>query len=555
MNLQKNIKRFKLIEKFDLLSLALMFFSTLSFLLNGLYYSYQKSVILILSIVIIIIKAKRSGQLKISLDKVFYSLLAMILLNVFGFLCFVEKGMIIHSIITYLLYIFVYIMFSNLDDEDKNLLKKGYIFIVLISLIFIFVFKNQSVVIDLAYIIKGEFAGALQYSNSYALFLLITLHLLLKQKNKYKYVLSFILIMGIIFTKSHAGILFAVVYLGIYILLKAKNKSVVIITYFFIISLICFLYVSNIMGMKNLIMSFNPLKSSGFITRILYYKDSIRMIIDRPFGYGYGGYFFVQHFFQTAYDYSIRFVHSFPLQVLLDYGVFGVLAWGVIISSIFNNIERGDRLILIIVILYSLIDFHMQFGIFLIVLFLLSNSKLKIIVIKNKRFFGILLSSVIAFSIYVFSFNFLSYNGKYELASKIYPYDTILYKRYVRLADDEKLKHMTKMNPYVYFAYEELSKRALEEKDFNKALEYAKLYRYYYPMRDFKNSFYLSVLALALENDDNEALYKELLRYEEYADSLKKERNTILKLKHKFDFNLDERAKEIINRFDKDGDW
>ncbi len=549
MNLQKNIKIANFSKNFDLLSLFLMAFALFSFSLNGLYYSYQKSVVIVISIFVIYIKNRRNKEVKISLDKSFYSLLAMLILIVFGLIFFVEKGMAIHSFTTYLLYISSYIMFSNLDESDKNFLKNNFIFFALISLVFIFVFKNNSIITRLSLIIDGEFAGFLQYSNSYALFLLIILHLVLYKKNKYKYAFAFVLIAGIIFTKSNAGIFFMLAYILIYILIKTKKKAIVLFIYLLVLSLAVYLHIINFMGIQNFFASFNPLRSSSFLSRLLYYKDASKMIIARPFGYGYGGYFFSQHFFQTGYDYSVRFVHSMPLQILIDYGLLGFAFFTTLIVSLFKNTKNEDRLIVIFVILYSLIDFHMQFDIFLILLFLFSNNKLKIIVIKNTRFFGILLSSIIAFSIYVFSFNILYCHKDYESSSKIYPYDTLLYKRELKLADDEKLSNMLEINPYLYFAYEELAKRALNDRKYEDALAYARLYKSYYPMRDFKNSFYLSVLAEYLENDYRQELEDELLKYEKYVESLKKERNTKLDVRHKFDFELSDEAKEIIGRF------
>lgn len=59
--------------------------------------------------------------------------------------------------------------------------------------------------------------------------------------------------------------------------------------------------------------------------RLLYDKDGIRLLLQRPLGVGYLGWFYLQRMIQTGV-YNVRYVHNDWLQIALDYGVPSALA-------------------------------------------------------------------------------------------------------------------------------------------------------------------------------------------------------------------------------------
>ena len=70
--------------------------------------------------------------------------------------------------------------------------------------------------------------------------------------------------------------------------------------------------------------------SSEFVSRLIYYEDSLSMIAKHPLGLGYEGFWYNQAKEQTGV-YSSKYVHSSILQVGLDYGIAPTIALFIIL--------------------------------------------------------------------------------------------------------------------------------------------------------------------------------------------------------------------------------
>lgn len=79
---------------------------------------------------------------------------------------------------------------------------------------------------------------------------------------------------------------------------------------------------------NSLLKRFTPVKAeSSFQARLVYYADALKMIKDRPLsGWGGGGWFSGYHSFQS-YNYTSTTVHNHFLQVWLEAGTFGLIAF------------------------------------------------------------------------------------------------------------------------------------------------------------------------------------------------------------------------------------
>ncbi len=102
--------------------------------------------------------------------------------------------------------------------------------------------------------------------------------------------------------------------------------------------------------------------NSTFWGRLLYYIDAIQMILRHPFGLGYSGYYYIQGSEQTGV-YSTRFVHNDFLQAGLDSGIVVLV---IIIAFVAYQLIRGHqhrdyKEMLAIIVLASLVDWHCQF--------------------------------------------------------------------------------------------------------------------------------------------------------------------------------------------------
>ncbi len=521
-----------------------------SYFFNGLYYSFEKSFALILSSVIVVKKLYDNKVLKISLDYVLYSLLAIIFIIFSGFFYYTEKGMGIYAVNTFLLFLLFYVLVDNLEQDEILFISRLLVIFALINIAFSALFINSNLVYKLGYISDGELAGALQYGNSYAILLLMLVHFCFKERFRYRYFIILILILAIIFTKSKSGILFLLFYL-LYFAIKNVHKNLKMLTVlaFTFFQVIAVVNLTNFYDIGTVINSYNPFYSSSFLTRLLYYKDALNMIKHNFFGYGYMGYYFAQHYFQTGYDYTVKYVHSAPLQMILDYGIIAFVFLIIIVFNAFQYIKREDKVVFIIFIIASFIDFHIQFGLFVLMIFILTKNKRKTIVIKNNIFFGILVSGFVIFSTYVFASDIFYYAKDYDTAVKIYKYNTIAYKKNSDYFDEENLKRLSDNNNYLYFCYKRLADKYLQDGRLEEAYFYSGMYRKYNPLGDFKESFHLKTQNDMLKCKKDVEIIDEIKDYYSYVQMLKDDRSTRLEVNHRFDFELDDVAKNIIGKF------
>lgn len=104
------------------------------------------------------------------------------------------------------------------------------------------------------------------------------------------------------------------------------------------------------------------LSSSTFLGRLLYARDALPLILTHPFGLGYYGYYFIQQSVQTGV-YSVANVHNELLQMFLDVGVIpAVLMCAAVLRSLLAKKTAGrNRLVLAVLILHSLFDYDFQF--------------------------------------------------------------------------------------------------------------------------------------------------------------------------------------------------
>lgn len=120
-------------------------------------------------------------------------------------------------------------------------------------------------------------------------------------------------------------------------------------------------------------------------TRLVYYRDSWSMILDSPiWGYGAGAWTNLQYAYRSS-DYFTAYVHSEPLQIMMEVGVIGFILfaaaclWPIIrgLLAARNTEPNVARLYVIravacgVLLLHSLVDFTLSFPYILGLLFIL----------------------------------------------------------------------------------------------------------------------------------------------------------------------------------------
>ena len=225
---------------------------------------------------------------------------------------------------------------------------------------------------------NGRIDGFFQYANTYALFLLVCLALLVG-KNKRQgldWPAMAVLLLGIFLTGSR-GIFLLLAAVGlcwaIYRLAVKKQVRPVLMGAAGVL-LAAVLAVALSGGMVLDRLEAITLESSSLNGRLLYYLDGLELLTQHPFGVGRGGYLYVQPLFQTG-PYILRSIHNEYLQAALDGGILsGVLllalaAWIVLRPGA----PLRERAAAAVLALHACIDFDFQFFGMLCLLLLLGS--------------------------------------------------------------------------------------------------------------------------------------------------------------------------------------
>lgn len=332
----------------------IMFFAPI---FSGLLNDFFVFVAIIACVVGIGIKSIKNEKLKIPKGKN----IVFILIYVFSFLIIefyaIDKGLNLIGFIKCLLvplFIILCMQYDEVKDKILNVIPYSGLLSLVVSA-FLILFNNPDIIID------NRLNGTFFYANSYALFLLIGIYILIyKEKPKiYEIAISIILSIGILLTKSRGvEILFAIMIVAIGFYNYRKYKKIPYIQIGFVV---IFGIALIVFGLNNRF-SGNIFKSGEFDLRLIYYKDALNMIGERPGGYGYQGYYYSQTETQTA-PYYTKSVHNFILQLFLDSGIIPALCIIVFLINTYldKEISINQKVIVSIILIHSLIDINFEY--------------------------------------------------------------------------------------------------------------------------------------------------------------------------------------------------
>lgn len=177
-------------------------------------------------------------------------------------------------------------------------------------------------------------AGPFQYANTFALFLLLGLTMIPKTwPNVLQSGMSFLLLFGIVATGSRSGLIILVLLIVFALLRRNSARSIVLLLS--LTALVVALVLWNHGWVFARFMEADSL--STIWGRLLYNKDGIRLLLQRPLGVGYLGWFYLQRMIQTGV-YNVRYVHNDWLQMALDYGLPATLA---LLTFVIRRLRKG----------------------------------------------------------------------------------------------------------------------------------------------------------------------------------------------------------------------
>lgn len=249
--------------------------------------------------------------------------------------------------------------------------------------------------------VRGNFG----YSNTYALFLFLSLILNQVLPLKYNQIINLILITTLFATGSRLTL--AVAFVSFLILIfKTKNYMQLIITLIF--SLLSYGLISQL-GIRSLffipvlvfimkqakrwhywfisglgllffigtntyerLLNFS-IKNASFLERMVSFKDAIQAIKQHLFGQGIQSYEFSHFMYDTAF-YDPKYLHNSVLQVMYDIGIIGGILFLIVMFSAYRSVIKSNILVkiaLFSIFVHSLMDFDIAFSATFIVIALL----------------------------------------------------------------------------------------------------------------------------------------------------------------------------------------
>lgn len=331
--------------------------------------------------------------------------------------------------------------------------------------------------------VAGRLSGTLQYSNTFALLLLVSL-IIIATKEKYKaydYISIPVLVFGILYSGSRTVfVLTAIAVLALIIFSKNKKAkiSLAVSAAVIIVGAVIFAAVTDNFATigRFLTMSLN---SSTFLGRFLYFRDALTVIIKHPFGTGYMGFYYLQQSVQTGV-YSVKSLHNDFLQLMIDVGWIPAIVFiSAIVKSFFKKgTSLQKRLLLFVFSAHCCFDFDLQFAaMFMIFVLLLDYKEGKEISFDAPAAVCVILSVIALFSSYIGVAQTISYCNKPEISSKIYPWNT--QDDIALLSKTDDTKEMQKIadriinrNKYASIAYSAKALCAYSEGDFEKVIKY-----------------------------------------------------------------------------------
>lgn len=273
---------------------------------------------------------------------------------------------------------------------------------------------------------QNRLAGFFNYANSFALFLLIGIIIIGFKKNikLVDFIVSNMLLIGILLTNSRAIMIITVFsYLLILIFNKeSRKKNFINLGIMIVVSAIVTAVMQNF-GVSNRIPSGN---SGEWLLRLLYYKDALRMTVKNIFGYGYMAWWYMQEGLQSG-AYDTQYVHNGLLQIVVDVGIIPALL--IVITFIMGFFDKKvtarDRVLMLVILGHSLIDFNMEFLAITLVLFMTLEFDKKQEKIELKKIKVLICGLGFIYTFFAI-ITLLNNWGQYRIANSIFPYSIAL---------------------------------------------------------------------------------------------------------------------------------
>lgn len=472
MAARKKAKKQSILDRLDLVKVIIL----LAPIMGGFLSPFSNLLLGLICTCGIVHKIKQNKKINmpVGINVILISLYVLSFIPVTFFA--VDKGMTIIGFFknfVIILFMLLYEQYSYTHEEKQQNFKmipiSGSISVI-ISLIFVLfgveeIFSNN------------RLQGLFEYANSYGMFLMLGVVVLLSKEkySRYDFISLSILLIGIMLTNSRAIIILTLVSMIVAIVFNKQNRKHISIVFTVFIAFGVGISLTGVMEKR---IDEEMLQSSEMLTRTLYYTDALKMIKENPFGYGYMGWYYKQAEIQTAMYYT-KFVHNSFLQVILDVGIIPAICLLVVLCNTFFNKRQSwlNRFMLILLLGHSIIDIDLEYMIFVLMIIMMLPAKN--VEIKNYKYIKISLYAGIVIFSWLTLGTLLYETQNYEVAHTVIPFYTdAMQEDLYSTTDSEKqllvANKIYKLNKNASGVYEAFSNECVKNGEYKKALEYQK---------------------------------------------------------------------------------
>ena len=458
----------------------------------------------------------------------------------------IDSGMTVLGFLKFLpLLPFTLIMMQLEENERQKLLLSvpiGGIIMTLTSLLLGLFPKLEPF-----FYIDTRLAGFFQYSNTFALYLLLGFIVVCTSKKIGAYHWVSIVVFFYAILQSGSRMVFLLLFVSIVALFFLRKEwyfRLFIGLILFVFSAVSFYDI----GFKGNISPFGRFwtlifDSHARYVRLLYYKDALMQIVRHPFGLGFMGYHYTLREFQSGV-YSLLFVHNDFLQLMLDIGwVPSISLLCAALASIFKSKNARKSLLLCMMVLHCMLDFDLQYVfIFLLLICLLDYGSGRRFEFKPDK--AILHASVLGLCILSMYFGiarFAGYVGKYSVSLAMFANQTDVKTEILTLSDDIEYcvgiaDSIIAANEHVPLAYSVKALEAYSKGDFAQVIACKEKVLSLSPYDGEEYESYCQMLIAAImlyeqNGDTYSAQYcrEVLLSVEERAQALSEKENELAK--------------------------
>lgn len=213
---------------------------------------------------------------------------------------------------------------------------------------------------------NGRMDGFFEYANTYALFLLVCLVLLLLKEARrwWDWPAMGVLLVGI-FLSGSRGVWLLLAGAGVFLALRqllVRRRALPVLAGLAAVAVLGGLAVALSGGLVLDRLAAMTLESSSLNGRLLYYLDGLTILTAHPLGVGAGGYLYIQPLVQTG-PYILKSIHNEYLQAALDGGIpAGVLLAALAAVMVFRRrTPLRQRLAVVLLAAHACIDFDFRF--------------------------------------------------------------------------------------------------------------------------------------------------------------------------------------------------